>query len=153
GISPLFEGGKDWVHSITSVATPHNGSTFADEDELIPFIKEMVIHFASAAGINQDHLVYDFKMDHWGLKRKNGERFSTYMNRVMDSSIWDSEDISAYDLSTKGADELNQWVDLQSELYYFSYTGNTTYRAPSGDRKSTRLNSSHVSISYAVFCL
>src|SRR5438067_9522801 len=24
---------------------------------------------------------------------------------------------------------------------------------PSGDRKSTRLNSSHVSISYAVFCL
>src|SRR5699024_12744373 len=25
--------------------------------------------------------------------------------------------------------------------------------SPSGDRKSTRLNSSHVSISYAVFCL
>src|SRR5207249_11153937 len=25
--------------------------------------------------------------------------------------------------------------------------------APEGDRKSTRLNSSHVSISYAVFCL
>src|SRR5690625_7011691 len=25
--------------------------------------------------------------------------------------------------------------------------------APSGDRKSTRLNSSHVAISYAVFCL
>src|SRR5437868_14693841 len=25
--------------------------------------------------------------------------------------------------------------------------------APGGDRKSTRLNSSHVSISYAVFCL
>src|SRR5437868_8983786 len=26
-------------------------------------------------------------------------------------------------------------------------------RLPGGDRKSTRLNSSHVSISYAVFCL
>src|SRR5579864_9591399 len=26
-------------------------------------------------------------------------------------------------------------------------------RAPAGDRKSTRLNSSHMSISYAVFCL
>src|SRR5439155_23339260 len=26
-------------------------------------------------------------------------------------------------------------------------------RAPMGDRKSTRLNSSHVAISYAVFCL
>src|SRR5438874_6936008 len=30
------------------------------------------------------------------------------------------------------------------------YGGN---RAPHGDRKSTRLNSSHVEISYAVFCL
>src|SRR5699024_5700216 len=60
GISPLLEGGKDWVHSITSVATPHIGSTFADEDELIPFIKEMVIHVASAAGINQARLVYEF---------------------------------------------------------------------------------------------
>src|SRR3712207_7967462 len=29
-------------------------------------------------------------------------------------------------------------------------TGNTTYKA---DRKSTRLNSSHANISYAVFCL
>src|SRR5699024_11741256 len=27
------------------------------------------------------------------------------------------------------------------------------YNAPAADRKSTRLNSSHVSISYAVFCL
>src|SRR5207249_11816679 len=35
---------------------------------------------------------------------------------------------------------------LQSELY-----GGT--RSANGDRKSTRLNSSHVSISYAVFCL
>src|SRR5207249_11997719 len=28
-----------------------------------------------------------------------------------------------------------------------------TAKPPAGDRKSTRLNSSHVSISYAVFCL
>src|SRR5476651_2786143 len=27
------------------------------------------------------------------------------------------------------------------------------YRRPAGDRKSTRLNSSHANISYAVFCL
>src|SRR3712207_8992235 len=29
----------------------------------------------------------------------------------------------------------------------------TTATCPSGDRKSTRLNSSHANISYAVFCL
>src|SRR6266480_6996685 len=32
-------------------------------------------------------------------------------------------------------------------------TSPTPARAPCGDRKSTRLNSSHMSISYAVFCL
>src|SRR5438067_9994309 len=31
--------------------------------------------------------------------------------------------------------------------------GSPPSRHPPGDRKSTRLNSSHVSISYAVFCL
>src|SRR5690625_6831551 len=34
---------------------------------------------------------------------------------------------------------------FQNDLFY--------YRAKAGDRKSTRLNSSHVAISYAVFCL
>src|SRR5437763_9209877 len=32
-------------------------------------------------------------------------------------------------------------------------TGDGTHRLPCGDRKSTRLNSSHRCISYAVFCL
>src|SRR5690349_23397582 len=36
--------------------------------------------------------------------------------------------------------------------HYMLYTGGTT-GMPKGDRKSTRLNSSHVEISYAVFCL
>src|SRR2546427_3724117 len=31
--------------------------------------------------------------------------------------------------------------------------GNGRHRVPAGDRKSTRLNSSHSQISYAVFCL
>src|SRR5699024_11865427 len=35
---------------------------------------------------------------------------------------------------------------------YFMYQQHDSY-VPHGDRKSTRLNSSHVSISYAVFCL
>src|SRR5699024_1097276 len=43
--------------------------------------------------------------------------------------------------------------DEQTETYHFKlqklYNGIPVY----GDRKSTRLNSSHVSISYAVFCL
>src|SRR5690348_17966059 len=36
---------------------------------------------------------------------------------------------------------------------FFSTTNLPTYARVKGDRKSTRLNSSHPSISYAVFCL
>src|SRR5690348_17566362 len=47
---------------------------------------------------------------------------------------------------TASNDELVGWFDLGA-----SYTLNTNDSLP--DRKSTRLNSSHPSISYAVFCL
>src|SRR5438094_2078757 len=36
---------------------------------------------------------------------------------------------------------------------FYSATINTSWTAGIGDRKSTRLNSSHRTISYAVFCL
>src|SRR5437763_10993831 len=43
--------------------------------------------------------------------------------------------------------EFRQWVE-NDHLHVV-----ITYRFPDGDRKSTRLNSSHRCISYAVFCL
>src|SRR5699024_12050484 len=44
------------------------------------------------------------------------------------------------------------------DVYFTEFTNSDSYCHPDGvasvrDRKSTRLNSSHVSISYAVFCL
>lgn len=131
-VAPLFQGGNDWVHSITSVATPHNGSTFANDDEKVPFIKELVLNFASLSGVNQDNLIYDFKLDHWGLKRQSGERFRAYMDRVMNSSIWDSDDISVYDLTTEGAAKLNERAATDPNVYYFSYTGDATYKGQGG---------------------
>src|SRR5690349_23091758 len=49
----------------------------------------------------------------------------------------------AYSSRTPGAVRSALWDSL----------GSATGPAPAGDRKSTRLNSSHVEISYAVFCL
>src|SRR5947209_7287453 len=43
-------------------------------------------------------------------------------------------------------DDITQWLELNG------YVRASTVREP-GDRKSTRLNSSHANISYAVFCL
>src|SRR5690606_40765201 len=54
------------------------------------------------------------------------------------------DDISWIDTSTQ------TWVRVYSKA---NFQGRTALIGPDQDRKSTRLNSSHVKISYAVFCL
>src|SRR5699024_12203529 len=63
----------------------------------------------------------------------------------------------AYSIIEKTNPDLNNIVALTKEQAYkklenLEDTGQPFYGVPL-DRKSTRLNSSHVSISYAVFCL
>lgn len=128
-VSDLFKGGQDLVHSVTSLATPHDGTTFADDDSLMAqFIKELVLDAAALTGKGTNAFVYDFKLDQWGIRRNVGETFTSYLNRVMSSQIWKSKDISLTDLSTKGAIENNKWIDTHEDIYYFSYSAQTTNR-------------------------
>src|SRR3989442_5573076 len=70
---------------------------------------------------------------------------------------------SVDDFSTDGTRELLRQMDLSRQfpsVRLFYHAVNQGKGAPTGtaatdpsDRKSTRLNSSHVRISYAVFCL
>src|SRR5438067_10031372 len=57
----------------------------------------------------------------------------------------------------QAADYYDQAVDKYAELGFhnnaIAMCNKVLRNAPGRDRKSTRLNSSHVSISYAVFCL
>src|SRR5262245_64206877 len=46
-----------------------------------------------------------------------------------------------------------QWKPLTAALYLWVPDVDATYARALEDRKSTRLNSSHLGISYAVFCL
>src|SRR5690625_6854296 len=52
---------------------------------------------------------------------------------------------------TNGTGHETQTAVSATELWWRTFTLNS--RDQSSDRKSTRLNSSHVAISYAVFCL
>src|SRR5215475_14718678 len=45
------------------------------------------------------------------------------------------------------------WSDSSTPSSQRASSGRSALRPPAADRKSTRLNSSHVKISYAVFCL
>lgn len=86
-ISPLFEGEKSYVHSVTTLATPHNGTTLADGSLLLPFVKDLLITAASFGG-NDNLSLYDFKLDQWGLKKNAGESSLQYTDRILNSSIW-----------------------------------------------------------------
>src|SRR6266702_6621372 len=55
-------------------------------------------------------------------------------------------------LGTCGQSDLDQWLS-GGEASHRYHAGHFVRWAARQDRKSTRLNSSHVAISYAVFCL
>lgn len=127
-LSPLFTGGKHWVKSVTTIATPNNGTSLAiGVTNLIPCAQQLVGFAAGAAGVTSEPL-YDFKLDQWGLKREPGESFSSYSNRVWSSQIWyNTKDFSAWDLGPDGAQELNSWVKAQPDVYYYSWADNATW--------------------------
>jgi triacylglycerol lipase len=129
GLSPLFSPlHRSWIDSITTISSPHDGTTLATGvTELIPAAQQLIAMVAAVAGSNNINL-YDFKLDQWGLTRLPNESFSSYADRVWNSSLWrTSKDICAWDLSPDGAKELNSWVKAQPDIYYFSWATEKTY--------------------------
>lgn len=122
-VSPLFEGGHSWIDSVTTLASPHDGTTLADVKGTNKFAAILL----SVAGSNLGNLshadeIYDIKLDQFGLKRKSGESLKSFLDRVFKSSMWtNSKDNCAYDLGTDGAVVQNQWVTAQPDTYYFSW--------------------------------
>lgn len=126
-LSPLFQGGKSWVHSVTTLVTPHDGASVAiGLDTLLPFVRDTLLGLARLIGVQADDLPYDFKLDQWGLRRNADESFETYMQRIEKSPIWPSHDISAWDLNPDGARELNRRFPAQPDVYYFSWGASAT---------------------------
>src|SRR5256885_11348602 len=90
-----------------------------------------------------------------GLKRFPAERYAVVKDADDPQAILvRSQDLHAYEfgpslraLGRAGAGVNNIPVDALSKR------GVPVFNAPGADRKSTRLNSSHLVISYAVFCL
>ncbi len=129
-LSPLFHPEKKlWVHSVVTISSPHNGTTLTSlVGGIAPHAQQIIALIAAATG-TQDHPLYDFKLDHWGLKKEKGESFDSYATRVYNSRIWkESKDTSQWDLSPDGAMELNQWVQAQPDVYYFSVATEQTFR-------------------------
>jgi triacylglycerol lipase len=131
GLSPLFTGGKDWVASLTTIATPHDGTTLVYKYDLQGDFLKALFAMWIALSATSEEAYYDFKLDQWGLGRQPGEDYRVYRDRVLSHEIWrDTTDTARWDGSPEGARELNRWVSARPDVYYFSWATEATWRDP-----------------------
>ncbi|TYZ68963.1 hypothetical protein PybrP1_000167, partial [[Pythium] brassicae (nom. inval.)] len=133
--SALFAGGKDWVHSITTISTSNQGTTFANGiSEIGDSVKNLLVGVLSVLNVGGStaQMLYDAKLDQWGITAKrSGESLGDYMERVFSSPIFKPgfKDVSLWSLSTPGATEENTWVKTLPNVYYYSYATSDTFGA------------------------
>lgn len=138
-LSPLFSGGKgDWVHSITTLASPHNGCTLGEKrtGKVMKEICILMCRFFGALDYTPLQCVYDLRLDQWGITtpprkfkfapQDVGPKARKYLSMDI------NHDNIFYDLSRKGAKELNSRLPIRDNVYYFSYRGQRTRKALGG---------------------
>ena len=126
-LSPLFCGDHDWVISVTTLTTPHDGTSLVFHREGLIGPAQKLLTVVTSFAKPRNHLLYDFKLDQWGVRKRERESRSSFMKRVFQSPLWKgTRDFSAWDLSPEGASELNAWVKAQPNVYYFSWSASKT---------------------------
>uniref|UniRef100_K3WCV2 Lipase-like C-terminal domain-containing protein n=1 Tax=Globisporangium ultimum (strain ATCC 200006 / CBS 805.95 / DAOM BR144) TaxID=431595 RepID=K3WCV2_GLOUD len=131
---PLFAGGKDWIHSITTISSPNQGTLLADGLSTVgDLIEDAVVGVFSVLGAvgSSASAVYDAKLDQWGISgRASGESLTAYIKRVFSSQMFQPgfKDICLYSLSHTGAAEENTWVKTLPSVYYYSFSTQDTFR-------------------------
>ena len=125
-ISDLFTGGKDnMVASITTLGTPHNGTPAADKIGTRKIVKDVMNRIGRLSG-GKDVDV-DLGFSQWGFKQQPNESYLDYAQRVSKSKIWNTEDQAVNDLTTQGAEKINQQTSLNPNIVYTTYTGAATH--------------------------
>ncbi|MED5219101.1 MAG: lipase [Candidatus Neomarinimicrobiota bacterium] len=105
-----------WIHSITTIATPHNGTTMA---ELVTNTFPFVQYFVGLAGVVGTRF-YDFDLEQWNLTRKADESWSSYVSRMRTHPAWETKNISSWDASLDGAKVMNNYAVASADIFYFS---------------------------------
>ena len=138
-VSPFFQGGKaDWVYSLTTLAAPHNGTTFLECcGDMTQFAAEASTTMAKLLGISDFKGVYDFQLEQFGFYRKDGETVLEALDRVLHSDFLSHNDNVFRDLTIDRALELNDDIEIQPNVYYFSYAGDKPRQSTiTGERTS-----------------
>ena len=130
--SPFFLGGKgSWVHSLTAIAAPHNGTTFIEANsDFTKLAANLATGAAKALGLSSLKGVYDFQLDQFGIRKDDNETFAQALDRVLRSDFLSHNDNAFLDLTIDKSLEINKGIEIQPNVYYFSYAGDQTSTDP-----------------------
>lgn len=130
-ISGLFTGGKgDWVKSVTTICTPHNSASVYYPLKalgLYEIVQNISFLYAGIMGRSffNGRLV-DFHLEQFGLTDVlNGEK----ADGLIESMIRVQQNLTdtcIYDLTPEGTVNINDKLDINDDIYYFSYAFSTT---------------------------
>ncbi|TMW61240.1 hypothetical protein Poli38472_013703 [Pythium oligandrum] len=127
---PLFSGGKNWIVSITTIASPNQGTTLMDRFFDVADLMESVVAFwFSIKGVSGAKPGMDPQLDQWNIyPYTKDEGVPAYLHRVMTSRMFAPgfKDIAPWSLSTHGAKEENLWVTTLPNVFYFSFSTECT---------------------------
>jgi len=141
--SPLLSTeNRGWIKSITTISTPHNGTTLVPIMlDIFPFALNLAPWFG---GINFENIetLFNFDLEQWGVEKHPDESLVEYYNRLNNSPLSESRNLSTWDLSPAGAAEFNELYKTDPDVYYFSFS---TYATNTEKQKYTHTPDSHMS--------
>ena len=85
---------------------------------------------AKLLGISDFKGVYDFQLEQFGFYRKDGETVLEALDRVLHSDFLSHNDNAFLDLTIDKSLEINKGIEIQPNVYYFSYAGDQTSADP-----------------------
>ncbi len=134
GLSELFTGGHRWVASITTIATPHDGTTLTQRYENVGTLERLFARMVTRSSLQKEDPLIQLHLHHWAELRQEHESFEQFLMRVISGDLWqNTEDFSYFDLSPKGAMKLNMQTTTHTDVYYFSWaTSRTVPQGPEG---------------------
>ena len=131
-VNPLFEGGKKgYIHSVTMLEAPSNGSSCINATPaLADTVTSLAYSLTNILDLTPLKGIYDTDLEHFGIYGKEGESFGDMVKRVMYSDFEEHHDSCLEDLTIVRACDMNKELEMQPDIYYFTYYGNRTKRDP-----------------------
>jgi len=112
-----------WIRSITTMSSPHNGTTLSDiVNNSVPFLQDF-IGLAAVIG----NRFYSFDLEQWAFKRNDEESWSRYFTRIRSHPAWGTKNFCSWDVSLEGARELNTVAVANENIFYFSFATSNTH--------------------------